>query len=176
METTSLIIGIIIGLLLGGILVFILLKKQNESKVSELRAKANDATVKGIAAEEQKKSIVSNLEDKKLELDQLKAEQKSLVEDLNHWKSNAQVLEGRLKDQKEQVGKLQEEFTKEFKIIANEVLEKNSKSFKEENKELQEPRVSLFSFSLSKSMDIILVFKSIEKSFSIFRTFKLENA
>jgi len=135
MDPISLFLGIIIGLLLGGILVFILLKKQNETKVSELRSKANEAQAKEIASAEQKNSIQKNLDERQNQIALLKAERQELNDELNSWKNKAQVIEARLVDQKEEVGKLQEKFTKEFKLIANEVLEQKSKSFKEENKE-----------------------------------------
>jgi len=135
MDPISLFLGIIIGLLLGGILVFILLKKQNETKVSELRSMANEAQAKEIASAEQKNSIQKNLDERQNQIALLKAERQELNDELNTWKNKAQVIEARLVDQKEEVGKLQEKFTKEFKLIANEVLEQKSKSFKEENKE-----------------------------------------
>ncbi|MFT7613599.1 MAG: DNA recombination protein RmuC [Parvicellaceae bacterium] len=135
MEPISLFLGIIIGLLLGGIVVFLLLKKQNEAKLSELRNKANDSQAREIASTEQKNGLQKSLDERQNQIALLKEERLSLSEELNTWKNKAQLIEARLADQKEEVGKLQEKFTKEFKLIANEVLEQKSKSFKEENKE-----------------------------------------
>ena len=49
--------------------------------------------------------------------------------------SEASHLQEKLKENKQEVEKLQEKFTKEFENLANKILESNSKKFKEQNKE-----------------------------------------
>ena len=62
-------------------------------------------------------------------------ETKKLTGELATWKQRHESLEERLNQQKDELAELQEKFKNEFKVLAQEILEKNSKTFKEQNKE-----------------------------------------
>lgn len=134
MELSSLIIGIIVGLLAGGAAAFLWLKRKDDARFSILSENLKEAGRKQIVAEEQRNSAERLLESKTHEFEGLKIELKTTTSELNEWKSSAKVLQGKLEDQKLEIGKLQEEFTKQFKLVANEILEQKTRAFKEENK------------------------------------------
>ena len=65
----------------------------------------------------------------------LRKENQTTTIELTRKISDQEHLEVKLKEQKEEVENLQEKFTKEFKLLANEILESNSNKFTKQNKE-----------------------------------------
>ena len=135
MDFVSLSIGILIGLLGGGVVVFLMMKGKASKELELLRTESDELKRASISAEEQKNSAERLLADRDGEIDRLRKEIKTLTDELGEWKSKAQIFEGKLEDHKEEVEGLQEKFTKEFKLVANELLDEKSKAFKEKNKE-----------------------------------------
>jgi DNA recombination protein RmuC len=74
------------------------------------------------------------IELKKMVQDELQKKENLLVT-LTQKESLLQNLQSKLQEQKEEVGQLQEKFTKEFENLANKILEEKSNKFTEQNKE-----------------------------------------
>lgn len=58
-----------------------------------------------------------------------------LNNELSKWTERHEQMEQRLKEQKDELGELQEKFKNDFKVLAQEILEKTGNTFKEQNKE-----------------------------------------
>jgi len=74
------------------------------------------------------------IELKKMVQDELQKKENLLVT-LTQKESLLQNIQSKLQEQKEEVGQLQEKFTKEFENLANKILEEKSNKFTEQNKE-----------------------------------------
>ncbi len=74
------------------------------------------------------------IELKKTVQDELQKKENLLVT-LTQKESLLQNIQSKLQEQKEEVGQLQEKFTKEFENLANKILEEKSNKFTEQNKE-----------------------------------------
>jgi DNA recombination protein RmuC len=70
-----------------------------------------------------------------LEKETIRAEKESLAIQLSKKETDFENLWERNKEQKEEVEKLQEKFTKEFENLANKILEEKTTKFTEQNKE-----------------------------------------
>lgn len=69
------------------------------------------------------------------ERENIRAEKESLVIQLSKKETDFENLWERNKEQKQEVEKLQEKFTKEFENLANKILEEKTSKFTEQNKE-----------------------------------------
>ena len=69
------------------------------------------------------------------EREKIRAEKESLAIQLSKKETDFENLWERNKEQKEEVEKLQEKFTKEFENLANKILEEKTSKFTEQNKE-----------------------------------------
>ena len=69
------------------------------------------------------------------EKETIRAEKESLAIQLSKKETDFENLWERNKEQKEEVEKLQEKFTKEFENLANKILEEKTTKFTEQNKE-----------------------------------------
>lgn len=58
-----------------------------------------------------------------------------LNNELSKWTERHEQMEQRLKEQKGELGELQDKFKNDFKVLAQEILEKTGHTFKEQNKE-----------------------------------------
>jgi len=58
-----------------------------------------------------------------------------LSSELSRWTERHEQMELRLKEQKGEIGQLQDKFKNDFKVLAQEILEKTGNTFKEQNKE-----------------------------------------
>ncbi len=61
-------------------------------------------------------------------------ENKTLIADLASWKTRHQSLQEKLEEQQQEWATMQQQFKAEFKNLANEILEKNSEKFTQQNK------------------------------------------
>jgi DNA recombination protein RmuC len=82
-----------------------------------------------------KASFEKQLEAEKSEKEVIRNEKDSLAIQLSKKEVDFENLWERNKEQKEEVEKLQEKFTKEFENLANKILEEKSNKFTEQNKE-----------------------------------------
>lgn len=94
------------------------------------------------ALEEKQNGLLQQIEQFKLQLNQtaqeretIRAEKESLAIQLSKKETDFENLWERNKEQKEEVEKLQEKFTKEFENLANKILEEKTSKFTEQNKE-----------------------------------------
>ena len=115
------ILSIIVGIIIGALGTFVLLRLRKDSSPVE------SVATSGL------------LEKQNAELSvELKAERQKLMEltgTYSSLQSDFKNLQQKLAEQKEDVTKLQQQFTSEFKNLANDILEDKSKRFTELNKE-----------------------------------------
>jgi DNA recombination protein RmuC len=155
MEIVLLIIGLIVGAVLG-----FMFAKVNKKESGDLPQMAKDLLTQKDTELLNLKSVISNLENVKLDLsvakEGLSAEKTMLAErvvkfeqevdllrkNLNSEKERAttlqekqQNLEESLVNQKKELLEVQEKFTKEFENIANKVLDAKAEKFNEQSKE-----------------------------------------
>ncbi len=113
-------IYLIIGLVLGGFIVWLVMKltgsgnQSNSDKISFLQGE---------------------LENSRIELEQKSNSIIELSKELSAKNADFKNLAEKLIEQKEEINKLNEKFAIEFKNLANEILEEKSKKFTELNKE-----------------------------------------
>ncbi len=127
-DNLLLILSFIIALAIGIYLGKTLLAAQSNSEKASLEEKVN-----GLLQQiEQLKSMVSQTA---LERENLRTEKEALVIQLSKKETDFENLWERNKEQKDEVEKLQEKFTKEFENLANKILEEKTNKFTEQNKE-----------------------------------------
>lgn len=79
-----------------------------------------------------KTNLINKLQE---DIEILRKENQTTTIELTKKISDQEHLQVKLKEQKEEVENLQEKFTKEFKLLASEILESNSNKFTKQNKE-----------------------------------------
>lgn len=92
------------------------------------------ATIKEQLASE-KLAFEKHLQQSNLEKEQIRTEKDSLAIQLTKKEVDFENLRERNLEQKQEVEKLQEKFTKEFENLANKILEEKTSKFTEQNKE-----------------------------------------
>lgn len=125
MDIVFLLIGLAVGALVGWL---IGKNKSNENQAPEVDLE-NDFVRK-----ERFEDLKKSEEKLSLDLDEKQDELVSLSKEVVVWQERYAALEENLKSQKEESEKLQEKFKNDFKVLAQEILDKNSKSFTEHNK------------------------------------------
>ncbi|MDP5092457.1 MAG: DNA recombination protein RmuC, partial [Polaribacter sp.] len=123
-------IGFLIGKLLGK-LQFETSKTFLEKEKSSLEERIISEQ-KNIIAKEQEKNLLA-IENKKLQ-----EEKEFLLTVKTRQESDLDNLQTKLNEQKLEVEKLQEKFTKEFENLANKILDEKSTKFTQQNKENME--------------------------------------
>ncbi|TXN35371.1 DNA recombination protein RmuC [Flagellimonas hymeniacidonis] len=122
-ELIYIIVAVAIGLFLG-------------MYIQKLKTKSNESVWN--EREQQLNSSVNSLNDKLLSNDeekkQLQAEKEQQSNQLVRYQADLENLQRINTEQKEEVEKLQEKFTKEFENLANKILDEKSTKFTEQNK------------------------------------------
>lgn len=118
------IIALAIGLFLGKLL-FSANAKTDKASLEE--------KINGLL--QQIESIKNQLNQTVQERETIRTEKESLAIQLSKKETDFENLWERNKEQKEEVEKLQEKFTKEFENLANKILEEKTNKFTEQNKE-----------------------------------------
>ncbi len=118
------IVTLIIGIVLAYF--FTKLKFGKETSALEEREKA-------LFNEKSEKDIT--IIDLKKDLEQLRFEKENINIDLTKRVSEISYLQSKLREQKEDIEKLQEKFSKDFEILASKILEDKSAKFTAKNKE-----------------------------------------
>jgi DNA recombination protein RmuC len=126
MDILSLLIGIVLGAVIGW-----LIGKRGSNKSGITPEDIEAAYV----SKERFADVQTRLLAEENEHKQTEAANTQLNTEVATWKERYKSLEQRLFEQKEELNTLQEKFKNEFKVLAQEILEKNSKTFKEQNKE-----------------------------------------
>ncbi len=113
-------IGVYIGKLLG--------------KLSFEKEK-NDLVNQTSILKEKVATLLETKEEHENEISNFLKEKESFIKENSNLASEITFLKGKLKDQKEDVEKLQEKFTKDFELLANKIFEDKSSKFTNQNKE-----------------------------------------
>lgn len=137
--TISEIIFFLLGLIIGGLVIYFMRPKQTPSLENDRELeKENIALKKDV--EHLRERIEKSIEEfsKQREREQVLQDEKLAITGQLHERSNqVHNLEEKLLQQKGELEKLQEQFTKEFKLVANAILKQNSEEFsKAHQKEL----------------------------------------
>ncbi|MFI0491228.1 DNA recombination protein RmuC [Flavobacterium sp.] len=122
------IIALVIGIFIGKLL----FSAKSQSEKAFLEEKLND--FKAQAAIE-KTNFEKQLQQSIQEKESIRNEKEAINIQLTKKEVDFENLWQRNKEQKEEVEKLQEKFTKEFENLANKILEEKSSKFTEQNKE-----------------------------------------
>jgi DNA recombination protein RmuC len=135
------IIYIVAGILIGGVIAWLILKVRagadkgiSREEAAALNDQINKLNIEKSAAQERINILQENLKTTALELTQERNKFLQLNSSYSSLKSDFTNLEEKLSTQKEEVEQLQHKFTNEFKNLANEILEDKSKRFTEQNK------------------------------------------
>jgi DNA recombination protein RmuC len=136
------IVYIISGILIGGILAWLLFKVKagtnkgiSQSDAAALNEQINNLNKEKSAALERVAIQKENLDSLNQQLKEERNKYQSLISENSSLKSDLKNLEDKLNTQKEEVEQLQKKFTTEFENLANKILEEKSKKFTEQNKD-----------------------------------------
>ena len=124
MDILILIIGIAVGVIIGWLLAKVLRPDMN----SELDANNSVSLDRFNDLQNRLNSVL----EEKTKVDD---EVIRLSSELSRWTERHEQMELRLKEQKGEIGQLQDKFKNDFKVLAQEILEKTGNTFKEQNKE-----------------------------------------
>ena len=129
------IIALAIGIFIGKLIFSARFQSEKISLEEKLIALNSqfDQFKEQIAAE--KSAFEKQLESTNTEKESIRSEKDSLAIQLSKKEVDFENLWERNKEQKEEVEKLQEKFTKEFENLANKILDEKSNKFTEQNKE-----------------------------------------
>ncbi len=138
MEIIFLIIGLIVGALSAWLIAsFRYASKKGipPAEVEELKNQINNLNIEKSKAEEGKKILDENLKKTSEELSSERGKVTELKSVLSTTEANYKNLKEKLVEQKSEIEKLQEKFTKEFENLANKIFEEKGNKFTEQNKE-----------------------------------------
>ncbi|WP_372648160.1 DNA recombination protein RmuC [Draconibacterium sp.] len=134
------IIYLVAGVVVGGIVAFLLLKLKAQSgqadagkllfeKESEFLTQKAEIEKQGLVWQERYNALKTEADEWKTELQAYREENKALNVRLENAKVQFKNQEEKLSEQKEELEKIQKKFTLEFENVANKILEKNSEKF-----------------------------------------------
>ena len=126
--TISILFVFIVALAIGIFIGKLLFSSKLNSENAFLEEKIKSISQQMVQSENQTQNIV-------LERDALRNEKEAITIHLTKKEADFDHLLERNKEQKEEVEKLQEKFTKEFENLANKILDEKSNKFTEQNKE-----------------------------------------
>ena len=127
-DNLMIIIAFIIALPIGIIIGKIIFSANSKSEKASLEEKINGLL-------QQIEQLKLQLNQTTLERESIRNEKEALAILLSKKETDFENLWERNKEQKEEVEKLQEKFTKEFENLANKILEEKTTKFTEQNKE-----------------------------------------
>ena len=127
-DNLMIIIAFIIALAIGLYLGKTLLAAKSQSDKASLEEKVNGLLLQ---IEQYKNQISVTVQER----ENIRTEKEALAIQLSKKETDFENLWERHKEQKEEVEKLQEKFTKEFENLANKILEEKTVKFTEQNKE-----------------------------------------
>ncbi|WP_163326132.1 DNA recombination protein RmuC [Draconibacterium mangrovi] len=134
------IIYLVAGVVVGGIVAFLLLKLKAQSgqadagkllfeKESEFLTQKAEIEKQGLVWQERYNALKNEADEWKAELQAYREENKALNVRLENAKVQFKNQEEKLSEQKEELEKIQKKLTVEFENVANKILEKNSEKF-----------------------------------------------
>jgi DNA recombination protein RmuC len=137
--TTAHVFLILISLAIGILLGKLVFSANSKSEKASLSEKINGlfSQIEQLKSQQQQDRILfeKQLQNTAFERENLRIEKDSLAIQLSKKEVDFENLWERNKEQKQEVEKLQEKFTKEFENLANKILEEKSTRFTEQNKE-----------------------------------------
>ncbi|MEO1484268.1 MAG: DNA recombination protein RmuC [Bacteroidota bacterium] len=116
----SVVIGLVLGMYIQKLKI-----KSNESVWKEREVQMNN-TISSL-----NKKIMNSDEEKR----QLQSEKESQSNEIVRYQADLENLQQKHREQKGELAKLQDKFTKDFEILANKILEDKSKKFTKKNQE-----------------------------------------
>lgn len=130
---------IVIGLVLiaGFILLFLKMGKNRQEDpmvAAQLQKQIDELNREKSALEERSRNLKEQIDNYLEQVREKSDANLALNKELTAAKSDLNNLEKKLIEQKEEIGKLQEQFRNEFKNLANEILEEKTRKFTEQNK------------------------------------------
>jgi DNA recombination protein RmuC len=117
-----------ICLLVGAFIGNLFAKLKSKSETSKLEERLEQS-------HQQEEKLNERFENAILERETIRKEKDFLNLELTKRNAIVENLEIKLRDQKEEVEKLQEKFTNDFEVLANKILESKSEKFTLQNKE-----------------------------------------
>jgi DNA recombination protein RmuC len=127
-QTLFVLVAFVIALIIGIFIGKILFSANAKSERAALEEKNNGLSF-------QIEELKSQLATSNSEKETIRTEKEAINIQLSKKENDFENLWERNKEQKEEVEKLQEKFTKEFENLANKILEEKSSKFTEQNKE-----------------------------------------
>ncbi|XOV69162.1 MAG: DNA recombination protein RmuC [Fluviicola sp.] len=124
-------IALIIGLVVGGAVGFLLASLRKKEQPAEVD---NSLEIEVGTLRNDNARMVQELLTTKEELKDIKSDYQVLLQSEATLKSRYASLEEKLASQKSELEKLQEQFRKDFELVANKILEEKSEKFTEQNK------------------------------------------
>lgn len=140
MNIIWLIVGLAAGCLLAAIIYFFMHKQATQMQAENtllkqekdalLPLEADNRVLAGRAADLQKR-----LDEQKTELQRKEADIQEHIRTIATCRSRMEAMQEKLDTQKTEMQQMREELNKEFKLMANEILEEKTRSFSESNAE-----------------------------------------
>ena len=118
----------IIAFVIGGLLIYFFTKLKSEKEISILEERSN-----GLSREQTAKD--GEITELKGTVENIRNEKEALHIELTKKEASIMNLQAKLEDQKGDIEKLQEKFSKDFEILASKILEDKSHKFTAKNKE-----------------------------------------
>lgn len=131
----SFIVALAIGIFIGKIIFSARFQSEKTSLEEKLIALTSQINQLKEQFSNEKINFEKQLENSHLEKEAIRTEKDSLAIQLSKKEADFDNLWERNKEQKDEVEKLQEKFTKEFENLANKILDEKSNKFTEQNKE-----------------------------------------
>jgi len=135
---TQIIINLLIALIFTVIGLFIgklISKLQIEKEKSSSEKEKNTLEIQNNTLNQSVKNLETKLEELQSELKFIQKEKESLISDKTRLETEFKNTSEKLHDNKGELEKLNEKFTKEFENLANKILDEKSSKFTEQNKE-----------------------------------------
>lgn len=128
MDTTTLIILIVVFLFIGGIVGYFISNLKQKAAISSLEERLRSFT----EIEQKLNQTIHQISEDR---EQIRTEKDHLSMELTRQNADFENLKQRSDEQKAEVEKLQERFQKEFENLANKILDEKSNKFTTQNKE-----------------------------------------
>jgi len=166
------IIGVVIGLLVGAVLAYFILKSQNTNgqEIEILKEEKQGFLTELSVVKSQKDNLIAELKEEKEAHSKEREKNVQLNRQLSTVESDYKNLKIKLDEHKSELNELQQQFKSEFKNLAQEIFEEKSKKFTDQNKtnigELLNPlreKIDKFEEKVEKSNKENLIWNSALK-------------
>lgn len=136
MEILTQMLFLVSGLLIGFLVGWMFLKRKFDqgSEIQSLQSELNDLMVEKKIKSGELENKIKEAEELKLDLGHSQAKVVDLSSQLSTAKANLENMAEKLENQKKELEAIREKFVFEFKTMASEIMQKESKTFTEQNK------------------------------------------